>query len=73
VGGIFHLKLNTTGVPIANKYCEGKVKSTLKRELKVIETMGIERKVGLTVGLCSSPRAKCPSGPVEAASAVLPG
>ncbi len=44
MGGIFHLKLNIAGVPIANKYCEGKVKSTLKRELKVIETIGKERK-----------------------------
>ena len=34
VGGKFHPKLNTGGRPIANKYCEGKMKSTLKRELK---------------------------------------
>ena len=26
-----------TGKPIAKKYCEGKVKRTLKRELKVLE------------------------------------
>jgi hypothetical protein len=32
-GGIFHLKLNNGKRPIANKYCEGKMKSTLKREL----------------------------------------
>ena len=33
VGGIFHLKLNTGERPIANKYREGKMKRTLKREL----------------------------------------
>ena len=32
-GGKFHLRLNTGGRPIANKYCEGKMKRTLKREL----------------------------------------
>ena len=37
VGGKFHLKLNTGGRPIANKYREGKMKRTLKRELKVLE------------------------------------
>jgi len=37
VGGKFHLKLNTYERPIANKYREGKVKRTLKRELKVLE------------------------------------
>jgi hypothetical protein len=37
VGGKFHLKLNTDERPIANKYREGKVKRTLKRELKVLE------------------------------------
>lgn len=34
VGGILHLKLNITEKPIVNKYREGKLKSTLKRELK---------------------------------------
>ena len=33
MGGKFHLKLNTSKRPIANKYREGKMKSTLKREL----------------------------------------
>ena len=37
VGGKFHLKLNTGERPIANKYREGKMKRTLKRELKVLE------------------------------------
>ena len=36
-GGKFHLKLNMGSRPIANKYHEGKVKRTLKRELKVPE------------------------------------
>ena len=35
VGGKFHLKLNMGSKPIANKYHEGKMKRTLKRELKV--------------------------------------
>ncbi len=34
IGGKFHLKLNITTRPIANKYHEGKVKRTLKRGLK---------------------------------------
>ena len=38
-GGKFHPKLNMTTRPIANKYREGKVKRTLKRELKVLETV----------------------------------
>jgi hypothetical protein len=37
VGGKFHLKLNISLRPIANKYHEGKMKRTLKRELKVPE------------------------------------
>ena len=32
-GGILHLRLNTCVSPIANKYREGKLKRTLKREL----------------------------------------
>jgi len=36
-GGKFHLKLNNDERPIANKYREGQMKSTLKRELKVRE------------------------------------
>ena len=34
MGGKLHLKLNTSERPIANKYREGKMKRTLKRELK---------------------------------------
>jgi hypothetical protein len=37
MGGIPHLKLNIGERPIANKYREGKMKRTLKRELKVRE------------------------------------
>ena len=37
MGGKFHLKLNIGSRPIANKYHEGKVKRTLKRELRVPE------------------------------------
>ena len=33
MGGKFHPKLNIGKRPIANKYREGKMKSTLKREL----------------------------------------
>ena len=37
MGGTLHPRLNINLRPIANKYCEGKVKRTLKRELKVPE------------------------------------
>ena len=37
VVGKLHLKLNIGSRPIANKYHEGKMKRTLKRELKVPE------------------------------------
>ena len=33
MGGKFHLKLNMDARPIANKYREGQMKRTLKREL----------------------------------------
>ena len=36
-GRIFDLKLNIFSSPIVNKYREGKVQSTLKRELNVPE------------------------------------
>ena len=38
LGRIFDLKLNIFSSPIVNKYREGKVQSTLKRELNVPET-----------------------------------
>ena len=37
MGDKFHLRLNTNGSPIAYKYREGKMKRTLKRELKGTE------------------------------------
>jgi len=37
MGGSIHPKLNIAPRPIENKYREGKVKRTLKRELKVHE------------------------------------
>ena len=37
MGGKPLLKLNTREKPIANKYREGKMQRTLKRELKVLE------------------------------------
>ena len=56
VGGKFHLKLNISKRPIANKYREGKMKRTLKRGLKVLEIAkreGVGRSTGrvLTRGL----------------------
>ena len=42
IGGKFHLKLNMGSRPIANKYCEGKMKRTLKRELKGLEIAKME-------------------------------
>jgi hypothetical protein len=34
IGDKLLLKLNIDGNPIANKYCEGKMRRTLKREYK---------------------------------------
>ena len=42
MGGNCLLKLNIDPRPIANKYSDGKVKRTLKRELKVPEIAGRE-------------------------------
>jgi len=39
LGGRSHLKLNILGRPIAKKYSDGKVKRTLKRRSKVLETV----------------------------------
>jgi hypothetical protein len=39
VGGRLLLRLNTDKRPIANKYCEGKMKRTLKRELKDLKSL----------------------------------
>ena len=40
--GKFQLKLNIDKKPIVNKYREGKMKRTLKRELKVLEIVNRE-------------------------------
>jgi hypothetical protein len=52
-GGTLHLRLNIATRPIANQYREGKLKSTLKRELKVRETGGVETDGADEYGLCS--------------------
>jgi small ligand-binding sensory domain FIST len=36
-------RLNIGGKPIANKYCEGKMKRTLKRELKDLKPLKRKR------------------------------
>jgi hypothetical protein len=51
VGGKFLLKLNICGRPIANKYREGKMKRTLKRELKVPEIAEREANGIISVGV----------------------
>ena len=59
LGGRSHLKLNILGRPIAKKYSDGKVKRTLKRRSKVLETVKRETDEGsnypmgvLSVHLC---------------------
>jgi len=39
LGDILHLRLNIDGKPIVNKYCEGKMKRTLKRGLKDLKSL----------------------------------
>ena len=41
-GGIFHQRLNIDEKPIVNKYCEGKLKRTLKKEFKEFEVVNLE-------------------------------
>jgi hypothetical protein len=43
MGGKFLPRLNTSRKPIEHKYREGNVKSTLKRELKVFETVMVKQ------------------------------
>ena len=69
MGGKFHLKLNIGSRPIANKYHEGKVKRTLKRELKVPEIAEREAngtsllgEIVARYGDCLLPQRKCCSG-----------
>jgi len=52
LGGEPHPRLNTCERPIANKYREGKMKRTLKRESKAPEIVGGE---AIRAGLPSSP------------------
>jgi hypothetical protein len=54
MGGKFHLKLNIGTRPIANKYREGKMKSTLKRELKACETVKREAIEASSAGVAIS-------------------
>ncbi len=51
MGGKFHLKLNSGTRPIANKYREGKMKRTLKRELKVRETV---KREAIEASICTA-------------------
>ena len=53
MGGKYHLKLNIGERPIANKYREGKMKRTLKRELKVREI--VKRETLETSVVCRIP------------------
>ena len=62
MGGKFHLKLNNGERPIANKYREGKMKRTLKRELKVLE---IAKREALTT---SASRHSSLSAPLDSVS-----
>ena len=39
-GGKLLPRLNSDGKPIANKYCEGKMKRTLERELTDLKSLG---------------------------------
>ena len=67
MGGKYHLKLNIGTRPIANKYREGKMKSTLKRELKACETVKKE-----TIKVSSARRAiSRTAGGLGSASPVL--
>ena len=66
MGGKFHLKLNNGERPIANKYREGKMKRTLKRELKVLE---IAKREALTTSVAG---AISPSAPLAVCRCVQP-
>jgi hypothetical protein len=62
MGGKFHLKLNNGERPIANKYREGKMKRTLKRELKVLE---IAKREALTTSASRRSSLSAPLGDVR--------
>jgi len=50
--GKFHVRLNNGERPIANKYREGKMQRTLKRELKVLE---IVKREAIGTSTCTRP------------------
>ena len=78
-GGKFHLKLNISKRPIANKYREGKMQRTLKRELKGLEIAEREADGASTSGPQLVRRRRrillggCVSASVHAAGARLSG
>jgi len=56
MGGKFLPRLNISRKPIEHKYREGNVKSTLKRELKVFETVMVKQwDLLVHVMLCAGP------------------
>ena len=59
MGGKSHPKLNTDERPIANKYCEGKMKSTLKKELKAREIVKREPIEGSSASPALNPALVC--------------
>ena len=66
MGGNLHLKLNIDSRPIANKYREGKVKSTLERGLKVSEVAKTEASVTSCLSLdCLTGCGTCLMLPIE--------
>ena len=76
MGGKFHLKLNNGERPIANKYREGKMKRTLKRELKGLEIAKREPLGRSVAGADIATAAKAgvvPSVPCWSAWARVPG
>ena len=58
LGRKFVLKLNIGTRPIANKYSDGKMKSTLKRELKARETVKREPIEASSAGGAISPASR---------------
>ena len=72
MGGKFHLKLNIGERPIANKYREGKMKRTLKRELKVLEIAKREAlKTSDTLGQSLSAPLACVRDCVKTSTCVI--
>ena len=64
MGGKLLLKLNMGTRPIANKYREGKMKSTLKRKLIVRETVSREAH-GISNALSRFRQTDCDTGVVR--------